>query len=167
MSLVCPKSGLTLIEVIRQGRKAMRTDKKPADDQYGFTLIEVMIAMLVLSIGLMTVASGFINVMRIAAEAPIHLAAKEIAAAEIDNLTMMLETGMVTAATMNNQVNHRTNCMVVQDKYSGDTPKCYDFFVRTNLFNDMGVMGLTRAEITVSYNAGGVMRNYVKTTAIN
>jgi len=145
----------------------MSTDIKPAGEQSGFTLVEVMVAMIVLSIGLMTVAAGFLNVMRIAAVAPIHLAAKEVAASEIDNITMMIETGMATAASMNNQSNIRTNCMGGRAGVAGGATNCYEFIVRTEIFDNTGVVGLRRAEITVSYLVGGVRHEYVKTTAIN
>ena len=143
----------------------MSADIKPAGEQSGFTLIEVMVAMIILSIGLMTVAAGFLDVLRVAALAPVHLAAKEIAAAEIDSLTMRSESGMINVATMGPQNSTRMNCLKGREG-SGDPQDCYQFFVRTEFSNDMSNPGLFRAEITVSYMAGGAMRQYVKTVAL-
>ena len=69
----------------------MKTNEKAAGNQSGFTLIEVMLAILVLAVGLLIIAAGFAQGMRILADAPVILAAKEAAASVADELAVERE----------------------------------------------------------------------------
>jgi len=66
----------------------MKIIKKTAGNQSGFTLIEVMIAALVLAVGLLSVASAFTQGMLILANTPMQLAAKELAYEIIDEIAI-------------------------------------------------------------------------------
>jgi len=139
----------------------MKTDKKRAGGQSGFTLIEVMIATIILGVGLLTIAAGFIDGMRILASAPMQVAAKEVAASVIDDLTAARDSGALTlinGARTNRTV---TSCLGTD---SHGNPNCYDFTVDTSIRNSENVAGLFHIEITVTYTAGGIKRSYIKTT---
>lgn len=60
-------------------------------DQSGFTLIEVLIAALILAVGLLTIASAFARGMIILANTPTQLAAKELAYAIIDDIIVQYD----------------------------------------------------------------------------
>ena len=62
--------------------------------QSGFTLIEVMIAMLILSLGLLSVASAFAQGMLILVNTPTQLAAKELAYAIVDDIIVRYDAGI-------------------------------------------------------------------------
>lgn len=66
----------------------MEKIKKPAGGQSGFSLVEVLIATLVLAVGLLSVASAFTHGMLILANTPIQLAAKELAYEIIDEIVL-------------------------------------------------------------------------------
>jgi prepilin-type N-terminal cleavage/methylation domain-containing protein len=140
----------------------MNNDKKPISSQSGFTLIEVLVAMLVLTVGLLTIAGVFANGMRVLAGTPMQLAAKELAATEIDNLTIAAETGQAITSS-NGPVPH-TIC----PNGAGPGRNCQEFGVQRRVVeNTNGVQGLAHVEVIVTYMAGGVQHRYVKTTNLS
>ena len=135
----------------------MKIHMKSTGGQPGFSLVEVIIALFVLLVGLLTIAAAFTNGMRILAATPTQLAAKELAATIIDDLTISKDTGGTLAGSGDAFV-ERTVC-------SGTGNICRTFEVKTKITDDAEVVGLSHVEVTVRYMAGGIRRHYVK--AIN
>jgi len=57
----------------------MKNIKKTVSGQSGFTLVEVLIAMLILTVGLLTIAGWLSQMMLVLTDTTVHLAAKEVA----------------------------------------------------------------------------------------
>ena len=62
-------------------------------NESGFTLIEVLIATIVLAIGLLSIAQAFAQGMLILVNTPVQLAAKELAFEIIDDFVVLGEAG--------------------------------------------------------------------------
>ena len=124
--------------------------------QSGFTLVEMIIATLVLAVGLLMIAAAFTNGMRILAATPMQIAAKELAATVIDDLTLQKDTGLPLSPSNG----ARQVC-------TGQEPNrvCQTFNVETKITDNAdGVIGLRHIEVTVTYTSGGIARRYVKAT---
>ena len=72
-------------------RNGCRANKK---GQSGFTLIEVLVAMVVLTAGLLAIAGAFNHGMLILVNTPTQLAAKELAYEIIDDYVIRKDTGI-------------------------------------------------------------------------
>ena len=67
--------------------------RNKTNNESGFTLIEVLIATIVLAIGLLSIAQAFAQGMLILVNTPVQLAAKELAFEIIDNYVVLGEAG--------------------------------------------------------------------------
>jgi prepilin-type N-terminal cleavage/methylation domain-containing protein len=72
----------------------MENSNKP-NGQSGFTLVEVLIATVVLAIGLLSIAQAFAQGMLILVNTPIQLAAKELAFEIIDDYVVLNDAGLL------------------------------------------------------------------------
>ena len=134
----------------------MKGNNKSAHGQSGFTLVEVMIATIVLGIGMTALGYSFAHGMLILAATPMQLSAKEVAATVIDELTVRRDSGeqLPSAGSSTREV-----CFG-----QGQNIKCQDFGVETRVTNNAdGINGLARVEVTIVYKVGNATRRYVKT----
>ena len=76
----------------------MNNIEKSTGGQSGFTLVEVLIAMVVLAFGLLSIAGAFANGMVILVGTPVQLAAKEMAYEIIDDCIVRRDAGILTSA---------------------------------------------------------------------
>ena len=133
----------------------MDSEKKSTGGQAGFTLMEVLVALVVLTAGLLAIAAFLTQGMQILAGTPTQLAAKEIAATVIDEITVSRDAGdpWLPVATPRNICTGQ-----------GENVRCRSFDVTTNVTNNAdGIVGLTRVVVTVSYTVSGMRRQYTKT----
>ena len=137
----------------------MKSIKKTAGRQSGFTLVEVLIAMVVLTVGLLVIAAAFSQGMLVLAGTPMQLAAKELADEIIDDYTVRKDAG--TLGTMN-YGRQPTVRRITRDGRAFDV----DINVTSN-FNPATANVDVRVEVTVSYQVGGRPRSYTTTTLIN
>ena len=72
----------------------MGNKKKSIGGQSGFTLIEVLIAVIVLAVGLLTIAAVFAQGSMILINTPVQLAAKEWAYEIIDDIAIRNDAGL-------------------------------------------------------------------------
>ena len=72
----------------------MKNNKKSVGAQSGFTLIEVLLAVLILSAGLLTLAAVFAQGAVILVNTPVQLAAKEWAYEIIDEIAIRKDAGL-------------------------------------------------------------------------
>jgi len=77
-------------------------NRNKTNNESGFTLIEVLIAMIVLAIGLLSIAQAFAQGMLILVNTPVQLAAKELAFEIIDNYVVLGEAGEPAAPISQN-----------------------------------------------------------------
>lgn len=136
--------------------------KKSAGGQSGFTLVEVMIATVILTVGLLGVAFFFSRGMLILAGTPTQLAAKELAEELVDHYTLLRDTGDTSW-----RVAGRSSEICSANERPDDcrlTRHGRNFRAETNIFND----GDWRVEITVFYmSPNGNERSYTLRTIIN
>ena len=131
---------------------AMKDDKKTTGGQTGFSLVEVLVATLVLAVGLLTIAAAFAQGMLALAATPAHITAKEVAASVVDELTVRMDAGQSLPSTMPSRRICQSNGV------------CQDYEVAINVTGNVdGINGLSSVEVTVSYTASGMRRSYVKT----
>jgi len=72
----------------------MENKNKSTNGQSGFTLVEVLIATVVLAAGLLSIAQAFTQGMLILANTPVQLAAKELAFEIIDDYVVLNDAGL-------------------------------------------------------------------------
>jgi prepilin-type N-terminal cleavage/methylation domain-containing protein len=72
----------------------MKIREKSTRGQSGFTLIEVMIATVILGVGLLAVADAFARGMLIMSRSPLHAIAQEQAEITIQNIRFMQDSGV-------------------------------------------------------------------------
>jgi len=77
-------------------------NRNKTNNESGFTLIEVLIATIVLAIGLLSIAQAFAQGMLILINTPVQLAAKELAFEIIDNYVVLGEAGEPAAPISQN-----------------------------------------------------------------
>lgn len=133
----------------------MNVQKQSTGCQSGFTLMEVLVALFVLAVGLLTIAAVLAQSMQILAGTPMQLAAKELAATVIDEITVSKDAGEPWLPVNG----PRQIC-------NGQAPniKCQSFDVNTNIVDNADdIAGLTRVEVTVGYMVSGIRRQYIKT----
>jgi len=73
----------------------MKINEKSAGNQSGFTLIEVMIASIILLTGLLAIGAAFSQGMQVLAQLPLQMIAKEKMAEALDQITANLENGAI------------------------------------------------------------------------
>jgi type IV pilus assembly protein PilV len=149
----------------------MKSNEKSAGSQSGFTLVEVMVAMVVLTVGLLTIAAVFAQGVRIITQTPMQLAAKELANEIIDDLTVRRDAGILGAMATGTFEE-----IVVRD-CNEDRPELRDCkFFHTLTEVRMDPTGAFRVEVTVTYWADDFVtrdptaanaRRYTTTTIIN
>jgi prepilin-type N-terminal cleavage/methylation domain-containing protein len=75
-----------------------RLPEKSAGAEDGFTLVEVLIAMIILAIGLLSIATAFAQGMVLLVNTPVQLAAKELAFEIIDDYVVRKDTGITAGS---------------------------------------------------------------------
>ncbi len=75
---------------------------RPHDDQQGFTLVETLIAMLVLTVGVVGMGSAFLAGMQTAAGAPNELVATQKAAEAVESVFSARDSHSITWAQLKN-----------------------------------------------------------------
>jgi prepilin-type N-terminal cleavage/methylation domain-containing protein len=83
----------------------MLSEKQSRGTQLGFTLVETMIAMVILGGGLLALASAFARGMILMSTSHYHEIAKEKASEAIESVTSARDTRVVTWAQINNVAN--------------------------------------------------------------
>ena len=131
----------------------MKNSKKTVGGQSGFTFIEVLIAMVILTLGLLAVASMLTQGMAILAGTPAQLAAKELAGAIIDNIAVQSDAGTLG------------NLNVGTTSEKGRQWNGMRFDVTTNYRVDTD--GNFVVEVIVEYQVGAAQRRYTTTSIIN
>lgn len=126
-------------------------NNKHIKNQSGFTLVEVMIAMVILAIGLLALASAFTQGAVILANTPTHLAAKELANAIIDNMQIQHESGIFTI----HGEEHHVGEVMWKDRR---------FRTETNIVQDAS--GNWRIGVTVIYEVNGFERRVTENTVL-
>ena len=120
---------------------------KNIKSQSGFTLIEVLMAMLVLTFGLLAIAAVFAQGGIILVNTPVQLAAKELAYEFIDEIVVIKDAGLVVPAVY---VEPETEFI----RANGRT------FLAGVTTAPTSVDGELRVEITVTYWINGIERKY-------
>jgi len=82
-------------------------NNKKSNCESGFTLVEVLIATLVLAIGLLSIAQAFAQGMVILVNTPTQLAAKELAFEIIDDYVVLGEAGLPADSIAQQQITTR------------------------------------------------------------
>jgi prepilin-type N-terminal cleavage/methylation domain-containing protein len=83
----------------------MVIDRRPSKNQSGFTLIETMIAIIILSFGLLALASGFTQGMIYMSSSHQHRIAKEKASEAIESVNTARDTRVLAWAQIRNVSN--------------------------------------------------------------
>jgi len=120
-------------------------NRNKSDGQSGFTLIEVLIATVVLAAGLLSIAQAFTQGMLILANTPVQLAAKELAFEIIDNY-VVLHDAEIPCAGINDGVETRDGRSFHVDATIDD-------------FTNLSTCDLNQVTITVTYctSCGGAV----------
>ena len=87
----------------------MNTGMKYEERERGFSLIEVLIATVVLALGLLSVATAFTHGMAILANTPVQLAAKELAHDVIDEYVLLKDVADPMFTVAGQEIKTRDN----------------------------------------------------------
>src|SRR6266536_5291753 len=103
------RRGKMRIELVRCSRNQrislQRHGSRQRDNQSGFTLIETMIAIILLSFGLLALASGFTQGMVFMSSSHQHRIAKEKASEAIESVSTARDTRVLSWAQIRNTGN--------------------------------------------------------------
>ena len=145
----------------------MKIKESSADNQSGFTLIEVMIASAVLLIGLLTIGAAFSQGMLVMARAPLQLIAKEKMAEALDNTTANLENGSIAPIDTTATTELLTGVVTLnKDNSNNDRTidlRALDFRRRVRV---TPVSNVWEVQIDVSYNTGGQTKTHTQTVQV-